>query len=270
MKINTKQSLEYYARDMVGHSVYMLGAQGEDVTSPDALIKLLDKLNITGSKRKRTQILWQGIKSKYPLDPVYAFDCSGLIVRWMLDNKVRKEDTTADGLHDECNCIKVENNVLRFPRSADLINLVFKVNEAGKATHVGIATSAGTVIHAKGSLYGVVEEPAYNTDEWTETGAYPGSYPFTATSCAIVCPSIGDKSEGMIVRMLQLGLNNYFLSDPSYVTLKVDGLMGPKTRAAISKYSKLVVMGGGYEPNTSYIFTHLMEFGFKRGCNYDD
>ena len=76
-----------------------------------------------------------------------AFDCSGLVVYWLLKKKLIDKDINANGLYGLCKPTT--------ERKAGY--WVFRIAN-GRATHIGVLIDENTVVHAKGRAHGVVKE----------------------------------------------------------------------------------------------------------------
>jgi hypothetical protein len=144
-----------YANGQVG-CLYVWGAQGQVMTP--ALIK---KLENSDKNYKRALAAYNDhVKKKLTL---IAYDCSGLVVKYLLDNRLIGHDTTANGLYfDQCNPIS----------KSDLQpgDLVFKKYlTKNQMYHVGIYVGGGYVVHAKGRDDGVVREKLSATG-WNRFG----------------------------------------------------------------------------------------------------
>lgn len=139
-------------------SIYVWGAQGE-VGFNEEWIR---KRETSENNANRAIAFFKKQLQKGMLD-VAAYDCSGLIVRFFLDNDIVQSDMSARGLFSFCKEIKRKDL-----RAGDL---VFRYN-GDKIHHVGVYIGEGKVIHAKGRDVGVVCE-RYNengSDYWTHFG----------------------------------------------------------------------------------------------------
>ncbi|NLB62408.1 MAG: C40 family peptidase, partial [Clostridiales bacterium] len=105
-------------------SIYVWGAQGE-VGFNEEWIK---KCETSESNAKRAIAFFNKQLNKGMLD-VAAYDCSGLIVRFFLDNDIVQSDMSARGLFSFCKEIKQQDL-----RAGDL---VFRHN-GDKIHHVGV------------------------------------------------------------------------------------------------------------------------------------
>lgn len=142
-----KEFLNYLENEVKNGSIYVWGGQGQRAT--DALI---DKLETNAANKKTAKaLLKKRIKAGYK--NVKAFDCSGLVTKAMDDTGIMKKgfDTTADGLKKH-----YVKSLKRWELKPG--DLVFRVDSAGKAYHVGVVVDWDlNIIEARGRVYGVVK-----------------------------------------------------------------------------------------------------------------
>lgn len=129
-----------YVNSKVG-CPYLWGGQGE--TLYEIITKYARTKNQSDSAT-RDMINFMGIKD------VEFYDCSGLGVKFMLDNGLISYDTTADGLYRKCDKISAAEAVPG--------DFVFLLNGSGKATHIGYVVENGYVVHALDQKKGVIKE----------------------------------------------------------------------------------------------------------------
>ena len=131
-----------YLLAWVNHAIYVWGGQGETITSTAQIYRMeTSKINAL-----RAIALWV----KRGRNAV-CFDCSGLLVSWLLSAGLIKYDTTANGLLSRCWRINREQL-----RRGDW---VFRVKD-GKAYHVGVVVDSQlNVVESKGRDDGVVKRP---------------------------------------------------------------------------------------------------------------
>ncbi|HHT86093.1 MAG TPA: hypothetical protein GXZ61_00275 [Clostridiales bacterium] len=146
-----------WLKQQVG-SIYVWGAQGEVGFNED----WIRKRETSEENAKRAISFFRKQLSKGILD-VKAYDCSGLLVRFFLDNSIIHSDMSAKGLYSFCKKIK-ESDL----QAGDL---VFR-HDGTKIHHVGVYIGDGLVIHAKGRDVGVVCErySENGTGYWTHFG----------------------------------------------------------------------------------------------------
>ena len=142
--------------------LYVWGAQGQRMT--EALIRRLESnqgtTNINRALKKFREHVSKGLS-------LIAYDCSGLIVRFICDmHKLIPRDASANGLMRDY-CRSISKAALQ---AGDLVFKVYTSGEnKGRAYHVGVYMDDGTVIHAKGRDHGVVRE-ALSREKWNAFG----------------------------------------------------------------------------------------------------
>lgn len=125
-------------------SIYVWGGQGEIAFNEDWIKKME-----TNEKNAQRAITLFKKRVKEGADYIAAYDCSGLVVRFLLDNDIIQSDMTAHGIFSVCEQIKRGSL-----RAGDF---VFRHNGT-KIHHIGVYIGGDTVIHAKGRDVGVVME----------------------------------------------------------------------------------------------------------------
>lgn len=123
--------------------IYVWGAQGETDIS-EAWIR---KRETSTDNANRAIKFWKSQLAK-GFKNLAAYDCSGLIVKWLLDNGLITSDMSSRGLYSACKKITREELAPG--------DLVFRHNGI-KIHHVGVYIGDGLVIEAKGRDDGVVE-----------------------------------------------------------------------------------------------------------------
>lgn len=193
-----------WVKTQVGN-IYVWGGQGEVATVE--FIRQQEK----SAKDAETDIALMEKRLAEGMDPVLCYDCSGLVMRYMLDMGYLKEDKTANGLYELATKI-----------SADRLkanDFVFKVAKDGTAKHIGVYVGDGQVVHAKGRKEGVVLESIEKTT-WNGYGRIRMEDDIARVELPIL--KKGDK--GQAVRTVQL-----VLKDRNYSIGSVDGIFGFKT-----------------------------------------
>lgn len=89
---------------------------------------------------------------------LYAYDCSGLGM-YYLQGRVYSYDMSANSMMKQC-------TLMDEPKKG---YWVFRLNDKGKAVHIGYLVTDGYVIHAKGRAYGVCREK-YSASFWHRIG----------------------------------------------------------------------------------------------------
>lgn len=150
--------IAYLNKQVDNHSIYVWGAQGEDASViTESWIRRRE--NGTGgyssglSYASAAVNYWKQQCAAGFKAILRAFDCSGLGVYWLFNLKhLISGDRNAHGLMGLCTLI----NFSQRRRGCWL----FRVNEKGRATHIGYMVTDTLVVHAKGRVYGVVREVA--------------------------------------------------------------------------------------------------------------
>ena len=195
----------------IDRAIYVWGGQGQIVTS-ETQIRRMEQ---TVGDADRAIALWNKRKTA-GIDPVYMFDCSGLII-WALQTlKLIDYDTTADGL-------KRLSKPTMTPRVGDFS---FKINTDGRAYHVGIVTREGYVTEAKGRDYGVVERLAGAS--WSAFGTNP----FIDTNMEVSGLKKGDTGEAVQKWQESLLAAGYVMTGTDGTVYGADGNFGGATERA--------------------------------------
>lgn len=200
-------------------SIYVWGAQGEYNLTDEQIRRM--ETNSTNAdraialKRKRQA---EGMKD------IRAFDCSGLVVCYLLENGYIKSDSTAAGLYEKCKKLT----------KADLKagDFVFRYNGT-KIHHVGVYIDDEMVIHSKGRDAGVVKEHIDYSGEsyWNRYGRFEPLQE-GETEMAKVITKTSPLTRGDDIKKLQTALNAL-----GYDCGTADGIAGDKTLAAIQKFA---------------------------------
>lgn len=142
-----KKFLNYLENEVTNGSIYVWGGQGQKATNA-----LIDKLETSAANKKTAKALLKK-RIKAGFKEVRAFDCSGLVTKAMDETGIMKKgfDTTANGLKKH-----YVKSLKRWELKPG--DLVFRVNSAGKAYHVGVVVDWDlNIIEARGRAYGVVK-----------------------------------------------------------------------------------------------------------------
>lgn len=208
-----------YAASRVG-CLYVSGAQGQSM-SPE----LIRKLEKNDSNYKRAIAHYnKHVKSG---ETLIGYDCSGLIIAYLLGNKLAERDLTANGIFYTI-CDPVSKDELRGG------DLVFKKYLTGsRIYHAGVYMGDGTAVHAKGRDYGVVREALSKTG-WNRFGRLKV---FAGGKSAAVFSRVLKKTSpymrGDDIREAQEALLGHG-HDPN----GADGVFGPKTERAVLSFQK--------------------------------
>lgn len=209
-----------YLESHIGDA-YVWGAQGERVDNRADLEKWVRRKET--SRREADRAL--AYIKKATKTPLYAFDCSGLIVHWLRDIRgLIDSDTNAQGLYRQC---KQRGKLGAWQMQAG--DLVFRYSFAkGKMGHVGVYVGNGMVIEAKGRDYGVVNLHL-SFGGWTHQGRHPALAEDTApTVFRLTSPMM----HGENVKLMQAALNAC-----GYDCGKADGICGKATMTAVKAFA---------------------------------
>ena len=209
-----------YLESHIGDA-YVWGAQGERVDNRADLEKWVRRKETSRANAERALAY---IK-KATKTPLYAFDCSGLIIHWLRDIRgLIDSDTNAQGLYKQC---KQQGKLGAWQMQAG--DLVFRYSFAkGKMGHVGVYVGDGMVIEAKGRDYGVVNLHL-SFGGWTHQGRHPALAEDTApTVFRLTSPMM----RGENVKLMQTALNAC-----GYDCGKADGICGKATMTAVKAFA---------------------------------
>ena len=200
---------------------YVWGAQGDRVDNRADLEKWVRRKETSRTNAERALAY---IK-KATKTPLYAFDCSGLIVHWLRDIRgLIDSDTNAQGLYRQC---KQQGKLGAWQMQAG--DLVFRYSFAvGKMGHVGVYVGNGMGIEAQGRDAGVVMRHL-SYGGWTHQGRHPALAEDTApTVFRLTSPMM----RGENVKLIQTALNAC-----GYDCGKADGICGKATMTAIKAFA---------------------------------
>lgn len=207
-----------YLISMLG-MMYVLGAQGHK------FVDLLDRLCAMEKKdidlvNNVLTLLEKKLKAGVDINTLLAFDCSGLGMKWLIDNGIFKYDMTAKDMY---NSIPQKVESLNSVRAGD-----FVFTES--LGHVGYAIGDDSVIEARGTSYGVVLTDLYKR-EWTKI-ARPDWWidvekPILRRELYLTDPLMkGDDVEDC----------QKLLIEKKYNPGKVDGVFGKATKIAVQNF----------------------------------
>lgn len=200
---------------------YVWGAQGERVDNRADLEKWVRRKE---TSRRETDRALAYIK-KATKTPLYAFDCSGLIIHWLRDIRgLIDSDTNAQGLYRQC---KQQGKLGAWRMEPG--DLVFRYSAAkGKMGHVGVYVGNGMVIEAQGRDAGIVMRHL-SYGGWTHQGRHPALAEDTApTVFRLTSPMM----RGENVKAIQTALNAC-----GYDCGKADGICGKATMTAVKAFA---------------------------------
>lgn len=135
-----------YLNEQIGQP-YLWGGQHTKLT-PENYVSVITKREKV-EKNRDAAIAYCKTKFDEGATVLYAYDCSGLGCYYLCDKEhIISSDTTANGLMNLC-------EVADEPMTGYWL---FRLNDEGRATHIGYLVSDDMVVHAKGRAYGVVRE----------------------------------------------------------------------------------------------------------------
>lgn len=217
-----------WLRIMLG-DVYAWGAQGEiltDMKDPEAW---LTKVETSTANADRAIALYRKRKAG-GRNPIRAYDCSGLIVKWLIDNGLIKSDMSSRGLFAAC--MEIKDRAELMPG-----DFVFRHNGV-KIYHVGVYIGDGRVIESKGRDDGVVERDidAGGKSYWNRYGRFPALQTEIKEEpkvAKIVTQSNTYSAEGLALQQM---LNAYGYTSLDGKPLVEDGKAGTKTMEAFAAF----------------------------------
>ena len=220
--------VDYLNKELKANSVYIWGAQGQrtlDLTVED--IKKMDSTDPTGKSSTQIVLNFIGkcITAGKDMTKSRAFDCSGLSMYYLIANSIFLSDMTAEDLRK--NCTDVGS---KYRQKGDL---VFVLNSAGKATHVGSVVDDDYVIESRGKDYGVVKYK-FAERSWNLVGR-PNWWEYAVTrELKLTSPYMKGNDVGQLqARLTCLG----------YPCGTIDDVFGSKTQSALIKAQKALVKG---------------------------
>lgn len=137
-------------RTIVG--IYVSGGQGEQ--EPKLCDKWIARMEQDAGNRQRALDAYhKARKNLKPGQTIKAFDCSGLIMYFLQNQKGISDDRTARGIYNTL-CTPINREML-YPG-----DLVFRADKTGKIVHCGIVYAVNDqyvdILESKGRDYGVV------------------------------------------------------------------------------------------------------------------
>ena len=218
-----------YLHSHIGDA-YVWGAQGELLTgmTQKELEAFVDRRETSQANEDRAL----KFIAKAKKDPLYAFDCNGLINFWFQNTKGwRKGDASAATLYSEC----TKKGTRKATTALEPGDLLFRWNGT-KMNHVGVYVGDGMAIEAKGRDDGVVLRTlnASGSGYWTHYGKHPflladdePAEPAKATVITLTTPYM----RGDDIKALQTALNGL-----GYDCGEADGIAGSKTIESIQAF----------------------------------
>ena len=236
-----------YLNRMAGCGLYVLGGQGESLYSLAEEFVLSMETRYSQNPEKNTARVMTLLKKKLPED-LYFYDCSGLGVKWLLEQGLIKNDMTANSMYTQL-CSKISKSDVR---RGDWVFI--RSSSTGNITHVGyVVDDALNVVEAAGRDYGVVKRSfskgspngAWNVfgrpDQVFEFSDEPSEEADAAeTAVATISRILRLKSpymRGDDVKALQKALQK------KGGALTADGIFGPATEEAVIDVQKQLFPG---------------------------
>lgn len=153
---------QFYGENRKIVGIYVSGGQGEQ--SPKLCDKWIYRMEQDAANRQRAIVAYHKAQENLkPGQTIRAFDCSGLIMYFLQNQKGISDDRTARGIYNTL-CTPIQSDML-YPG-----DLVFRADESGKIVHCGIVLSKFdderhmfhddnmyTILESKGREYGVVQ-----------------------------------------------------------------------------------------------------------------
>ena len=166
-KGNVDEFCAYLEQQVANHSMYVWGGQGQTGNQiTEYWIRKMEQntggKKVDGHYKTYADIAVDFWKKQCELgyhDVMSAYDCSGLGVHWLLMADVIATDRTSNGMFRMC-------ELTDKPKRG---YWVFRLNDEGRATHIGYCISDSEVIHAKGRVEGVIKEK-YSSSYWHKVG----------------------------------------------------------------------------------------------------
>lgn len=148
-----KYCKQFYGENRSIVGIYVSGGQGEQ--APKLSDKWITRMEQDAANRQRALDAYHNAQRNLkPGQTIKAFDCSGLIMYFLQNQKGISDDRTARGIY----------NTLCTPIQADMLypgDLVFRADASGKIVHCGIVLAEVDnkmypILESKGRDYGVV------------------------------------------------------------------------------------------------------------------
>ena len=143
-----------YLEEQIGEP-YMWGGQHTKLT-PYNYIEVITK-HEKNEENRENAIAYCKAKFDAGADVLYAYDCSGLGMYWLMLKGIYKSDMAANSMMKQC-------EIVTEPKKGYWL---FRLND-GRATHIGYMVSDTYVIHAAGRKLGVIKVPYKKNDSELE------------------------------------------------------------------------------------------------------
>lgn len=235
-----------YLRAQLGMP-YVWGAQGDLLSGLHDPEKWIKSQESKAENRTRAITFFRKCKAA-GMDPIRAFDCSGLIMYFLQDLHGVMGDRSAQMLYNQS--VKITRGQLQEG------DLVFKGGSSDDITHVGVYIGDGKVIESKGRDDGVCE---------TELESRPFAYfgrldalaPFLTDESEepVIFKLTSPRQKGDAVKELQRFLNYIHFRDATGEKLVEDGIFGPKTEYALISFAVIYAPQVELTPVTGHTLT---------------
>lgn len=145
-----KELCSYLEKQVKNHCIYVWGGQGEYLRK--VKFGKLEAMETSDENVARVlEFIAKCKRNKYDMSQARFFDCSGLLVNWLLKHGLISSDTTAAGLYSLCST-KVDISQIKKG------DFVFKKDVKGNIVHVGCCVDdKKSIIESYGRDYGVVK-----------------------------------------------------------------------------------------------------------------
>lgn len=216
--IKVQDFIDYLEGCVERHDIYVWGAQGQNVV--DILYNIPLMAQTTEKAVSALKYISDGVKAGYDMMNAKAFDCSGLIVYYLMLKGILKADTTAAGLYEKCPS---------HPSLAELKPGDFVLEE--KLNHIGTYIGNGKTIEARGHKYGVVITELSKRN-WTKA-ARPDWY---LEEVAPLTRKLQYKKGVATMTGEDVKAVQRALTEQGYPCGDIDGRYGPKTANAVTDF----------------------------------
>ena len=244
-----------YLEPYIDRSIYAWGGQGENVCvqtykgvlDPERWLKMMEATTSRPDANAERDIALYRQRIAQGINPVFCFDCSGLVVEMLIHFGIMKagDDRNARGLYSMCNSHPVNKGELRY---GDLV-FYSKSKKASDISHIGIYLGEDNVCECRGRDYGVVvtdyyDKPSNWTDVWNMYGRLDALAPFAEDEPDIPTEPLPldvtkPVHSGEGYKAMQTALNKLGYTDNDGVMLTEDGKWGKKSRAALDNMMAL-------------------------------
>lgn len=142
-----QQFCEYAIEQVLNGSIYLRGGQGErGYNLTDDYIAKREHNDASNIKRVKKTL--ERKRKSYRNEYICGYDCSGLVMYFMLSNGILTSDLTANGIKGKSKQIKREE--------VGEGDFCCHIDSSGRCTHIAIAIDNLNCVEARGRDYGVV------------------------------------------------------------------------------------------------------------------